>query len=194
MDTTFYFDISKTGSCYSFARKLKQLMEKELDDICDYDREIIYLCIGSDRSTGDSLGPLVGHRLSNLYTFNHTVYGTLKNPVHAVNLSQYIEDVYCTHRNPFIIAIDAALGSENHVGYVTLSTEPLKPGLGVKKQLREVGDISVTGIVNFSGILDTMVLQSTRLSTVMELSEFISHGIVSATHMSAAHADNRQLI
>lgn len=27
-------------------------------------REVIFLCIGSDRITGDSLGPLIGHQLA----------------------------------------------------------------------------------------------------------------------------------
>lgn len=188
MDTTFYFNTDKTGGCYVFAKKLNQLIENELNNNTDSDekREIVYLCIGSDRSTGDSLGPLVGHRLTHMYNFNENVYGTLKNPVHAVNLSDYMEDIYRTHRNPFIIAIDASLGSKDHIGYVTLNASPLKPGLGVKKQLQEVGSLSITGIVNFSAMLGTMVLQTTRLSTVMELSDYISNGIITAAHLRAA--------
>ncbi len=185
MDTTFYFNTGKNQNYMGFAKKLNELIECELNFNMNREevREIVYLCIGSDRSTGDSLGPLVGHRLSKLCSFDAAVYGTLKNPVHAVNLSRYMEDIYNMYRNPFVIAIDASLGSKNHIGYVTLTQGALKPGLGVKKQLQAVGDLSITGIVNFSGILDTMVLQSTRLSTVMELSEYISNGIATAAHM-----------
>ena len=33
---------------------------------------------------------------------------------------------------------------------MTLGSGPLKPGLGVKKKLPEVGDLHITGIVNSS--------------------------------------------
>lgn len=179
MDTTFYFNANSKVDCYNFASRLNVLMENE---VCDT-QEIVYLCIGSDRSTGDSLGPLVGDRLSKMINLEGTVYGTLKNPVHAVNLSEYVENIYRMHRNPFIIAIDASLGTKRHIGYVTLNTSPLKPGLGVKKELPEIGNLSVTGIVNLSGMADSMVLQSTRLYHVMELSEYISNGIMMASHL-----------
>lgn len=179
MDNTFYFDTLKTGSCIKFATTLNKLIQKTIES----ETEIIYLCIGSDRSTGDSLGPLTGHRLSKLNLSNSFVYGTLKNPVHAINLSNYMEMIYDTHRNGFIIAIDASLGSKDHIGYVTLSDAPLKPGLGVKKELQQVGNLSITGIVNFSGMLDNMVLQTTRLSSVMDLSDYITNGIVVASQL-----------
>ena len=179
MDNTFYFNTASKGNCYNFALQLNKLIQHEIFE----NQEIVYLCIGSDRSTGDSLGPLVGHRLTKMINLNGTVYGTLKNPVHAVNLSEYVENIYRIHRNPFVIAIDASLGTKKHIGYVTLNTAPLKPGLGVKKKLPEIGNISITGIVNFSGMADSMILQTTRLCSVMELSEYISDGIMMAAHL-----------
>ena len=93
-----------------------------------------------------------------------------------------VENIYDIHKEPFVIAVDASLGTRNHIGYVTLSDMPLRPGLGVKKSLPEVGDICITGIVNLSGAMDGILLQSTRLSTVMELADFISIGIFIAIH------------
>ena len=179
MSNIFYYNIEPNHNSYAFAKKLNKLIIDHKDD----DQDIVYLCIGSDRSTGDSLGPLIGHKLSRYNSEGFTVYGTLKNPVHAINLSQYVEKINNIHRNPFIIAIDASLGIKNHVGYVTLSTQPLKPGLGVKKNLEEVGDISITGIVNFSGILDNLILQSTRLSLVMDIADYITKGIVTSDYL-----------
>lgn len=174
MSNIFYYNIEPNHNSYAFAKKLNTLiMEKKHEH-----QNIVYLCIGSDRSTGDSLGPLVGHKLSRYTSKSFSVYGTLKNPVHAINLSQYVEKINTIHRNPFIIAIDASLGMKTHIGCVTLSTQPLKPGLGVKKNLEEVGDISITGIVNFSGILDNLILQSTHLSLVMDIADYITKGII----------------
>jgi len=138
---------------------------------------IVVLCIGTDRVTGDSLGPLVGYKLSKSHLDSVKIYGTLENPVHALNLAETTKEIYNTCSKPFIIAIDASLGSFNHLGYITLGKGPLTPGLGVKKTLLPVGDVFITGIVNVSGVLDNLILQTTRLDTVMTLADCISLGI-----------------
>lgn len=143
-----------------------------------YDKEIILLCIGSDRSTGDSLGPLVGHKLAKYPLPRVTVYGTLDDPVHAANLSSKISQINTNHTSPFIIAIDASLGTMDHVGFITVSDGPLHPGLGVNKTLPCIGDMHITGIVNFSGMMESLLLQTTRLSKVMLLADIISQSIL----------------
>ena len=50
----------------------------------------MFLCIGTDRSTGDSLGPLVGHKLRRRSLRGAAVIGTLDKPVHAMNLELYV--------------------------------------------------------------------------------------------------------
>ena len=49
---------------------------------------IILVCIGTDRSTGDALGPLVGTKLEQVGIKNFQVFGTLDEPVHALNLEE----------------------------------------------------------------------------------------------------------
>src|SRR5689334_11270299 len=57
-------------------------------------RKLVIVCIGTDRSTGDALGPLVGSKLSSRLNSEHTsVYGTLESPVHAVNLKDTIQEI-----------------------------------------------------------------------------------------------------
>jgi putative sporulation protein YyaC len=79
--------------------------------------------------------------------------------VHAKNLRDTIQTIYETHEDAFIIAIDASLGRSDHIGFITIGEGPLKPGAGVDKNLPEVGDVFITGIVNFSGMLDNMLLR-----------------------------------
>lgn len=141
-------------------------------------KQIIILCIGSDRSTGDSLGPLIGYKLTKRNISNVIVYGTLDSPVHAANLSDTIDEIHTHHPNSYIIAIDASLGKKEHIGCITLGTGALKPGLGVKKKLPAIGDIHITGIVNFSGTMDTLLLQTTRLSTIMTLADTITESLI----------------
>ena len=106
------------------------------------------------------------------------MYGTLSSPVHATNLESILSEIYFRHSKPFCIAVDASLGTQGHIGYVTVGTGPLKPGLGVNKQLPDVGDLHITGIVNLSGTNDPMLLQTTRLNVVMELADIIVTGLL----------------
>lgn len=131
-------------------------------------KEIILLCIGTDRCSGDSYGPLLGTLLTEQGIENIKVIGTLHNPVHAKNLSEAMKSIDVD--NSLIIAVDASLGSE--VGRITVTNGHMVPGKGVDKELGKVGDISITGNVNYSVLAQDMnfkVLFSTRLATVWDL-------------------------
>ena len=69
---------------------------------------LVIVCIGTDRATGDCLGPLVGQAL--LPSSQYSVFGTLKEPIHAKNLNQTFKEIYSVCQNPFIIAVDSCLG------------------------------------------------------------------------------------
>lgn len=137
---------------------------------------VVVMCIGTDRSTGDSLGPLVGTNLTEKFRSPH-VYGTLSNPVHAINLEETLNQVNAVIGNPFIIAIDACLGHHSSVGELTFSRGSLRPGAGVNKVLPEVGHYHVTGVVNVGGFMEYFVLQNTRLNLVFQMADIISRSI-----------------
>lgn len=168
-----YYNSNQTSATYEFGRQLFQMIASKRQP----GQPLIFLCIGSDRATGDSLGPIVGqklykHKFPNLY-----IYGTLEYPVHAKNLEETLRQIRLQFHNPFIIAIDASLGKASHIGYFTLAEGALKPGAGVGKELPHVGNLHITGIVNLSGMLENSLLQTTRLHTVMLLAEQIASGI-----------------
>lgn len=140
-------------------------------------RPVVICCVGTDRSTGDSLGPLVGSRLSKYNTTEFSVYGTLNDPVHAMNLNDKITEIHNQFHNPYIIAVDASLGQMSSIGHIQIGDGPLKPGSGVNKELQPVGNIHITGIVNVSGFMEYFVLQNTRLSIVMNMAEVIADSI-----------------
>ncbi|RSL29063.1 spore protease YyaC [Salibacterium salarium] len=143
-------------------------------------QDIIIVCIGTDRSTGDSLGPLIGASLEKKNLKRLFVYGTLKHPVHAVNLEDTLNEINRQHQDPFIIAIDACLGRLKNVGKINFSQGPVIPGAAMKKKLPHVGEMHVTGIVNVSGMMEYFVLQNTRLYLVMTMAEAIAKALVSA--------------
>lgn len=169
----FYYNAKEPYSIYEFCKNLSYLIQKKTDT----KQKIILLCIGSDRATGDCLGPIIGYKLAKLNYSNLVIFGTLSNPVHAKNLNETLESAKFQYPDSIIIAIDASLGSNHHIGYITLGEGSLNPGVGVDKVLPSVGDISITGIVNISGMLNHMLLQTTRLDTVMELADFICLGL-----------------
>lgn len=156
---------------------LRDALSNEISPIIKSGRPVIVLCIGTDRSTGDSLGPLVGDKLKFLIRDKVYLYGNLENPVHAKNLPDIISEIYTRYEDPFVIAIDACLGSLQNVGKVIIDGKPLSPGSAMNKDLPKVGDLSITGIVNISGAMEFMVLQNTRLFTVMQLAEVIARGL-----------------
>lgn len=157
---------------YNFSKYLSGLIPNSV-------QSIVLVCIGTDRSTGDSLGPLVGTRLKNK-RYHLPLYGTLASPVHAINLQTYLNKIHVKHEDAFIIGIDACLGKFSNIGVVTIGDGPVKPGAGVNKQLPAVGNIHITGIVNVSGFMEHLVLQNTRLHLVMSMANFIADGILHA--------------
>jgi len=158
---------------YQTSRRLFQILHAA----CNQD--IVFLCIGTDRATGDSLGPLVGTRL--LYLLPDSfIYGTLENPVHAVNLEEELRLIRQSHKNPLVIAIDACLGNIKHIGHIQLKPGALCPGSALNKHLPQVGDYHLVGTVNIGGFCESLVLQSTRLHLVYSMANAIAHIISSA--------------
>lgn len=135
------------------------------------------ICIGTDRSTGDALGPLVGQHLAATALPNLRVIGTIEHPVHASNLQETLKEIEPYLRDSFTIAVDACLGKPENIGSIAVGRGPLRPGAGVNKSLPSVGDVYVTGTVNVGGIMEYLVLQNTRLSLVMKMAQTIASGL-----------------
>lgn len=147
-------------------------------------REIVIMCIGTDRSTGDALGPIVGSRLLQLGFNEHHLFGTLNQPVHAMNLIDVMQQIDRQFSNPYIVAVDACLGQSTSVGHIQVGIGPVKPGAGVNKDLPPVGDIHLTGIVNVGGFMEYFVLQNTRLSIVFNMAEVIAESLYHAYRLT----------
>lgn len=128
--------------------------------------KIVFLCIGTDRSTGDSYGPIVGSLLEKIIVNNNIeIKGTLHNPVHATNIQDALKSI--DTRNNLFIVVDASLGK--NVGKIIIDNKPIKPGNALGKKIPPIGDISIKGVVNHSTGADFLVIQNTRLSFVYDL-------------------------
>jgi putative sporulation protein YyaC len=140
---TEYFNPNMENSSVKLGKAIISMIQEANAE----ERDMILICIGTDRATGDALGPLIGD-----YVLNHNtcynVAGTLQYPVHALNIKETIKNIYMDFDNPFVIAIDASLGLQKDLGKITISNFHIFPGKGVNKKLPAIGDISITGIVN----------------------------------------------
>lgn len=137
-------------------------------------KQPIVLCIGSDRVTGDCLGPIVGQMLVERKA-NAFVYGTLARPVTALNLKDAILHINATHSDKKVLAIDSSVGRLADVGKIRISFGSIAPGSADGKKLPKVGDVSITATVT-----DTRKtpLSAVRLGTVYALAGKIADRII----------------
>lgn len=154
--------------------QLSHSIRKNLDD------STMIICIGTDRCIGDSLGPLVGTLLKER-NCRFPVFGTLDNPIHAVNLKKhmtYINEHYPSYKQ---LAVDACLGKVELIGNIHVKQGPIFPGKGVGKKLPSVGHSSIIGIVDKYHNDDCFSIHTVRLSLVRNMAMTIVDAILEAS-------------
>ena len=140
----------------------------------------VILCIGSDLSVGDSLGPVTGTKLKQqLAGLNCFVYGTLAKPITAHEVKYMNDFLRFTHPNSPVIAVDAAVGLAGDIGLIKVAPRGLKPGSGANKKLQKVGDVSIMGIIAEQSVFNYSLFSATRLNVVYKMSDIIAEGITS---------------
>lgn len=140
----------------------------------------VILCIGSDLSVGDSLGPVTGTKLKRLLAgLNCFVYGTLSKPITAHEVKYMNDFLKFTHPNSPVIAVDAAVGLAGDIGLIKIARRGLKPGSGANKKLQKVGDISIMGIIAEQSVFNYSLFSATRLNVIYKMSDIIAEGITS---------------
>ncbi|TDF94074.1 spore protease YyaC [Paenibacillus piri] len=137
--------------------------------------DLLFLCVGTDRSTGDALGPLVGMMLEES-GFPHVI-GTLRDPLDAGNM---VERLSGLPAGKTVIAIDACLGQPSSLACYQVSNQPLEPGKSLGKALPSVGDYTIAAIVNVDGGNKYTILQSTPLYRVYTMAHEIAAAVKEA--------------
>lgn len=133
------------------------------------------VCVGTDKCIIDSLGPLVGTFLKEM-EINIDVYGTLDDPVHALNIPSKLEEIYNKDYDR-IIAIDACLSAKSSQGTIEIRKDSVSPGKGVGKTLPKIGDYSIIGVVDTTGKDFNDLIESSHLSLLYNMARTIAIGI-----------------
>lgn len=143
---------------------LSSLLPKNL-----YTDDVFIVCIGTDKSTGDALGPIVGSILEKKGYQN--IIGTLEKPFHGLNIRNRIEEI---PKDKKVIAIDACLSKISSVGSYTLYRGSIFPGSAFNSNYPKIGDYSILGVVNEDCGVDSMnKLNQTRLFLTYSMAEDI---------------------
>lgn len=167
---------------YELSIKIKKYI-KEQNNISN----LVFLCIGTDRMTGDAFGPLVGSKIKEkLEKYNINVYGTLDKNVCWTNIGETIEKIYSKYSKPCIIAVDSALSKKENIGKIIVSKEKMHIGGGLNKKKIEVGDISIKAVVGSDLKIpehNFYALQNVSLNEVMKMVNTVSNGIFHALNV-----------
>lgn len=147
------------------------------------DSKTIIICIGTDRCIGDCLGPLVGSMLREKF-FPLPVYGTISEPIHALNIDEKLNIIKNMHPNAKIIGVDACLGDASSIGELQARDYPIHPGKGVGKSLPDVGETSIIGIVDSSDNSELFTNRNIRLNLIMEMAKVIVRSIIEGYYLS----------
>lgn len=139
-------------------------------------RHILVVCIGTDRSTGDSFGPFTGSLLQSTSRYPY-IYGTLMHPIHRQNFIAETSFLFDRFADPYIIAIDASLGSAERIGNIRVRQGSIRPAAAFRGDLPPIGDLAVTGIVGASGAYDYHTLQSARLGLVAHMASQLASAL-----------------
>ncbi len=149
----------------------------------DYiNKNTVIVCIGTDRCIGDSLGPLVGTLLKTK-GFPLPVYGTIPEPIHALNIDKKLNEIKILHPYNNIIGVDACLGDESSIGEIQARDYPVHPGKGVGKSLPNVGETSIIGIVDSNDNDEIFNSTNIRLNLILNLAKVISHSLIHAYYL-----------
>ena len=149
----------------------------------DYiNKDTIIVCIGTDRCIGDCLGPLVGTLLKSR-NFPLPVYGTISDPIHALNIDKKLNEIKILHPHNNIIGIDACLGDSDSIGEIQARDYPVHPGKGVGKSLPNVGETSIIGIVDSNDNDEIFNSTNIRLDLVLSMAKVITHSLVHSYYL-----------
>lgn len=148
------------------------------------DREIVFVCLGTDKLLGDSFGPMIGQMLQERGIPN--VYGTLSAPCHSGNWRQHLELIDFNHDNPFIIAIDASVGKfeKYKAGEIHIGVGGVRLGTAVNNQGSSpmIGNLYIAGEVTWEGDNKMQTFENLRtlvpVSLIYGMSKAVSDSLV----------------
>jgi len=139
--------------------------------------ECVYMCIGTEHILSDSLGPRVGNILMEQDKKAIFVYGYMGNNINALNLLKAYRVIKLLHPDKKVVVIDAAVGETTEIGSVQILEGGTTPGAATNKNLPNIGDYSILGIIGIKGLKDFYVTSYDREKLLEHMSKIIAEAI-----------------
>ena len=168
-----------------------EIIAKNLEILTKHHENVVFIFVGTDANTGDSLGPLTG-TLLNHKSNKICTYGSLDATITAKEVPFVAKFVKKAHPTSFIVVIDAALGKKQDVGQIKVLKEGIQPGLGVNKKLPVIGDAGIIAVIGEKSPHSDAILGTTRLSCVFDMANVIRDGI--SRFITLKDANNRRYL
>lgn len=162
-----------------------------LSEILRRNNNPVFVCVGTPKVIGDSLGPLVGSIISGEIP-GLPLYGTLANPVHALNLEAVLRETQTLYPHATLIGIDSSLSTQARVGYICLHHGKLQPGRAVHGCLPSFGDYKLYGNIGDSEADSQRILQhilKVSAKQVQDMATVMATIVVESWHI--AHPSSR---
>ncbi len=156
-------------------KNAQEIIMKSLNELLGGETPI-FVCVGTDASIGDSVGPFCGTFLEHSQN-DVFIYGTLQKPITAKDVRTVKSFISKVHPFSKVVVIDAAIGKKQDVGKIKIFDAPIKPGLGLNKNLPALGDVSIIAIVAERGEKNLSLSNFTRISPIYKLARTIEGGI-----------------
>ena len=169
-DDISYYDTMGEFEAERFAVNLNQLIAEEMVE--KQKAGVIFLCIGTDRSTGDSLGPLVGHKLRKCRLKKAAVIGTLDKPVHAMNLELYAAYIHTHFSDHVVVAIDAKKRANGEGWTIYKHGGRIDTGIDAVEWAKRVCDLGAGEI-----LLTSMDCDGTKAGYDIELTRAVAEAV-----------------
>lgn len=121
---------------------------KAFADLIESKKHKVFIFVGTNRHTWDSLGPMTGSLILEFYEQegeNYSIYGSLDEPLnlHVVN-KKYKEIVEKHGKDSIYIVVDAALArNDNYHKCIAIRKGGLVPGKGFGADGESIGDYSI---------------------------------------------------
>lgn len=141
--------------------------------------KINFLCLGTDRVIGDSLGPIIGTKLKEYIKQNNiediNIIGSLEEPLNSLNYNK-VKDI-----KGYKILIDSAISNEYKIGSIIIekNSKILKQIINEDKMINS--DIVIKYIISEdlkNKNLNFIKLQNIKLSYIYKAANDISKSLI----------------
>ena len=155
------------------ANKIIQIINKQKTE----NPNLTFLCIGTDRVPGDSIGPIVGSNLIKYIEENNikniNVIGNLENNYNNTNIREL-------NNEDITIVIDSAISNTYDVGDIVIDEKNIKIREALYDSKELYSNINIKCIVgrNFKDSnANFLMLQNVKLGIVLNMAEELSNNL-----------------